>query len=51
MVDWLITIVIILIISAVIAIAWASGITEMHRDHPDYKGDDFLNYKEEEDKK
>ena len=51
MVDWLIITVIILIISSVIAIAWASGINEMHRDHPDYKGDDFLNYKQEEDNK
>lgn len=28
---------------SVIAIGWASGIGEMHEEHPDYKGDDFLN--------
>lgn len=51
MISWLVSFAIVLVISAVIAIAWASGITEMHRDHPDYKGNDFLNYKEEEENK
>tara|TARA_R110000868_G_scaffold5473_5_gene32988 strand:+ start:1235 stop:1357 length:123 start_codon:yes stop_codon:yes gene_type:complete len=34
--------IIILIITAVISIAWASGITKMNEQHPDYKGEDFL---------
>lgn len=29
-------------VTAVISIAWASGINTMNREHPDYKGDDFL---------
>ena len=36
-------IVIALILSAVIAVGWASGIRKMHEQHPDYKGEDFLN--------
>ena len=34
---------IIVLISAVTSIAWASGIHKMHEEHPDYKGEDFLN--------
>lgn len=30
-------------LASVIAIGWASGIHSMHEQHPDYKGDDFLN--------
>lgn len=26
---------------------WASGIDKMKKDHPDYKGEDFLNEKED----
>jgi len=36
-------IIISLTIVSVIAIAWASGIHNMHKHHKDYKGDDFLN--------
>ena len=31
------------IVLVVISIAWASGISKMHEEHPDYKGEDFLN--------
>ena len=27
---------------------WASGIDNMKEDHPDYKGEDFLNEKDED---
>jgi hypothetical protein len=27
---------------------WVKGIEQMHIDHPDYKGEDFLNEDEEE---
>lgn len=40
-------ILIILLIAAVIAIMWVSGIDYMQKNHPDYKGEDFFN---EEDK-
>ena len=33
-----------LIVSAVIAIFWVRGIDYMKENHPDYKGDDFLNW-------
>lgn len=38
-----VAIVISLVLSAVIAVGWASGIRNMHEQHPDYKGEDFLN--------
>jgi hypothetical protein len=27
---------------------WVKGIDYMHRNHPDYKGDDFLNWGEDD---
>ena len=30
---------------ALLAWAWVKGIDEMTKNHPDYKGDDFLNIK------
>lgn len=35
------------VISLVIAIAWANAISKMHKNHPDYKGEDFLNHDNE----
>jgi hypothetical protein len=32
-----------LVIALPIACAWSIGIDNMHRKHPDYKGEDFLN--------
>jgi hypothetical protein len=29
---------------------WVKGIEQMHVDHPDYKGEDFLNKDKEEEK-
>lgn len=50
MVDFLITIAICFVVASVIAIGWASGIHNMHKEHPNYKGDDFLDlYKDTED--
>ena len=37
---------IILVISGIIAYFWVKGIDYMHKTHPDYKGDDFLNWGE-----
>jgi hypothetical protein len=31
------------IITSVISILWVWGIDKMAKEHPDYKGDDFLN--------
>lgn len=33
-----------LIVSAIIAVFWVRGIDYMKENHPDYKGDDFLNW-------
>jgi hypothetical protein len=30
------------IVAGVIATAWGSGIINMHKKHPNYKGEDFL---------
>jgi hypothetical protein len=38
----------ILIPVVVIAIVWARGIAYMHENHPDYKGDDFLNWNKDD---
>lgn len=35
---------IILIPAIIIAIVWAKGIVHMHENHPDYKGEDFLDW-------
>jgi hypothetical protein len=37
-----------LAISLSLAWLWAGGIDYMIKNHPDYKGDDFLNWTEEE---
>lgn len=40
----------ILAISASLAWLWAGGIAYMHENHPDYKGEDFLDWgKDKED--
>jgi hypothetical protein len=35
---------IILLIVSVIVVLWVRGIDYMHQNHPDYKGEDFLNW-------
>jgi Na+/citrate or Na+/malate symporter len=42
--EYLPGIVITLFISTIVAIVWARAIVNMHEKHPDYKGDDFLNW-------
>jgi hypothetical protein len=32
------------IVAVTISILWANGISKMHEEHPDYKGEDFLNW-------
>jgi len=39
------------VISGIISYLWAIGIDKMKDKHPDYKGDDFLNFEEDEDYK
>jgi hypothetical protein len=34
-----------------IAWLWAGGIAYMHKNHPDYKGEDFLNWDSDEEDK
>lgn len=34
-----------IIIAAIIVTFWVRGIDYMKKNHPDYKGDDFLNWK------
>lgn len=38
----LITVIFVLIVSAIIAIVWVKGISNMHEKHPDYKGLDLF---------
>ena len=37
-----------IVIIGVISVAWASGIDRMHKKHPDYKGEDFLNWEDDD---
>jgi Na+/citrate or Na+/malate symporter len=45
----LIAILITLIISTILAIGWANAIITMYEKHPDYIGDDWLDYKNKSD--
>jgi hypothetical protein len=36
------------ILAAMVAIFWVRGIDYMKENHPDYKGDDFLNWDEDD---
>jgi hypothetical protein len=45
---YLIVIGIIVIVTAFISWRWVVGIDYMHKNHPDYKGDDFLNWRSDE---
>jgi hypothetical protein len=33
-----------------VAALWVKGITDMHENHPDYKGEDFFNEEDEDEK-
>ncbi len=49
--SYLIAILITIIIVAPISYFWVKGIDNMKKNHPDYKGEDFLNWGDEEDNK
>lgn len=49
--EYVIIIGIVIIFSALIAWRWVVAIDYMHENHPDYKGEDFLNWGEDENKK
>ncbi len=36
---------IILLIVSIVSILWVRGIDYIHKNHPEYKGEDFLNWK------
>ena len=38
-----ITILVVSVISILVGILWVNGIDYMHRNHPDYKGEDLFN--------
>ena len=42
---------IIFVVSFIISYLWVTGIDNMKKNHPDYKGEDFLNFKDDEDDK
>jgi hypothetical protein len=42
--EYLVAFIISLLITTPIAILWVKGIDYMHKNHPDYKGEDFLNW-------
>lgn len=44
MVSYIVGIGITVIFAAVISLFWAKGVVHMQENHPDYKGEDFLNW-------
>ena len=46
---FMVGIIISLILATIISIAWVRGIDKMKKKHPDYKGEDFLNWGKDED--
>ena len=36
------------LLAAIVSFFWVRGIDKMKNEHPDYKGDDFLNFKDDE---
>ena len=40
---------VIIIVTAIISWRWVVGIDYMHKNHPDYKGEDFLNWDRKDD--
>ena len=49
MVPYFIVAIIIFSFSALVSFFWVRGIDHMQKNHPDYKGDDFLNWGNDED--
>lgn len=47
---WIVFLVMFIVV-AIISYLWVQGIDNMHKNHPDYKGDDFLNWDKDEDDK
>ena len=39
---------IISVVVGIISLLWVNGIDNMKKNHPDYKGKDFLNFEDEE---
>jgi len=42
---------VIFVVTAIISYLWSTGIDNMKKNHPDYKGEDFLNFKDDENDK
>ncbi len=36
------------VLAAIVSFFWVRGIDYMHKNHPDYKGEDFLNWSDED---
>lgn len=49
--SYLIAIGISLFVSAIVSYFWVRGIDYMNTHHPDYKGEDFLNWNEQDENK
>jgi hypothetical protein len=48
--DYFIAFLIVFVITIIISVLWVNGINNMSKYHPDYTGDDFLNWEEKENK-
>lgn len=47
--EYMVGIVICVILASIVALLWSRGIDFMKQNHPDYKGEDFLNWHTDED--
>ena len=46
-----ITIVVVSVVSIIVGILWVNGIDYMHKNHPDYKGEDLFDEDKKDEKK
>jgi hypothetical protein len=46
-----ITIIIVSVVSIAVGILWVNGINYMHKNHPDYKGEDLFDEDKKDEKK
>jgi hypothetical protein len=42
--EYIVVFTFIIVVTGIISVLWVNGIDDMKKNHPDYKGEDFLNW-------